>query len=164
MSGPAQISLHEPNSDTCDISPTHNDCRKAEPGGSPAQVKVLAAAQTDPHVSIASRRARVIEQPGFGRGFLQRFHFTAGLERNLAFPSRWHAPGSIGGGSGGYGCGRIGVRGRRRDPNGSPHLTFDFVPRRSMFAGVMGTWRQLARPMRPFPRSFRANKHANGER
>src|SRR5271156_1521341 len=37
MSGPAQTSLHEPKSDTCDISPIHNDCRKAEPGGSPAQ-------------------------------------------------------------------------------------------------------------------------------
>jgi hypothetical protein len=37
MSRPDDASLHELNSDTCDVSPTHNNCRKAEPGGSPAQ-------------------------------------------------------------------------------------------------------------------------------
>jgi len=37
MSRPADASLHEPDSGTCGISPTHNDCRKAEPGGSAAQ-------------------------------------------------------------------------------------------------------------------------------
>jgi hypothetical protein len=37
MSDPAQTSLREPKSGTCDISPTHNSCRKAEPGGTPAQ-------------------------------------------------------------------------------------------------------------------------------
>ena len=45
----------------------------------------------------ASRMAGVIEQPVFGRGFLQLFHFTAGLERKRAFPSRWRARGSIAG-------------------------------------------------------------------
>jgi hypothetical protein len=37
MSGPADASLHEPDSGTCGISPTNNDCRKAEPGGNAAQ-------------------------------------------------------------------------------------------------------------------------------
>jgi hypothetical protein len=59
------------------------------------KVNVLAAAQTDRHVSGASPTAGVIERPAFGRGFLQLFHFTARLERKPAFPSRWRAPGSI---------------------------------------------------------------------
>jgi hypothetical protein len=37
MPGPADASLHEPHSGTCSISPTHIDCRKAEPGGSATQ-------------------------------------------------------------------------------------------------------------------------------
>jgi hypothetical protein len=61
------------------------------------KVNILAAAQTDRHMSGASRTAEVIEQPVSGRGFLQLFHFTAGLERKPAFPSRWRAPGSIAG-------------------------------------------------------------------
>lgn len=28
-----QVAVGEPNSDTCYLSPTRNDCRKAEPGG-----------------------------------------------------------------------------------------------------------------------------------
>jgi hypothetical protein len=59
---------------------------------------ILAAAQTDRHVGDTSRTVDVIEQPVFGRGFLQLFHLTARLERKPAFPSRWRAPGSIGGG------------------------------------------------------------------
>jgi hypothetical protein len=62
------------------------------------KVNVLAAVQTDRHVSSVSRMAGVIEQPVFGGRFLQLFHLTAGLERKPAFPSRWRAPGSIGGG------------------------------------------------------------------
>jgi hypothetical protein len=46
------------------------------------KVNILAAAQTDRHAGGASRMVGVIEQPVFGRGFLQLFHFTAGLERN----------------------------------------------------------------------------------
>jgi hypothetical protein len=64
------------------------------------KVNVLAAAQTDGHVSGASRTARVIEPPfgTFARGVLQLFHFKARLERKPAFPSRWRARGSIAGG------------------------------------------------------------------
>src|SRR6202162_732994 len=61
-------------------------------------VNVLAAAQTDRHTGGASRTVGVIEQPVFGRGFLQLFHFTAGSEPKPAIPSRWRAPVSIGGG------------------------------------------------------------------
>ena len=61
-------------------------------------INILAAAPTDRHMGDASRMADLIEQPMFGRGFLQLFHFTAGLERKPAFPSRWRGPGSIAGG------------------------------------------------------------------
>jgi len=37
------------------------------------------------------------------------FHFTDGLERKPAFPSRWACPGSIAGGSDRYWCGQIAV-------------------------------------------------------
>jgi hypothetical protein len=67
------------------------------------KVNVLAATQTDPHVSSASRMVSLIEQPVLGRGILQLFHFTAGLERKSAIPSRWRAPGSIGGGPDAFG-------------------------------------------------------------
>jgi hypothetical protein len=49
------------------------------------KVNVLAAAQTDRHVGGASRMAGVIEQPVPGRGFLQLFHFTAGLDPKPRF-------------------------------------------------------------------------------
>jgi hypothetical protein len=51
------------------------------------KVNVLAAAQTDGHVSGASSTARVIELPfvAFARGVPQLFHFTAGLERKPHF-------------------------------------------------------------------------------
>jgi len=52
------------------------------------KVNILAAAPTDRHVGDTSRMAGVIEQPEFGREFLQPFHFKAGLERKAAFPSR----------------------------------------------------------------------------
>src|SRR5580693_1607518 len=96
MSGPADAYLHEPNSDTCDSSPTH---RKAEPGGVLRSVNILAAAQDNRHVSSASRTARASKSPCVASAQVpQLFHFTAGLERKPAFPSRWHAPESIGGG------------------------------------------------------------------
>ena len=60
-------------------------------------INVLAAAQTYRHMSGASRTARVIEQPVFGRGFLQLFHITAGLELKPAFPSRWRGHTHCGG-------------------------------------------------------------------
>ena len=43
------------------------------------------------HVSGASRTAHGIELPfvAFAQRVLQLFHFTAGLERKPAFPSRW---------------------------------------------------------------------------
>ena len=44
-------------------------------------INVLTAAQTHRHADGASRTVGVIEQPVFGRGFLQLSHFTAGLER-----------------------------------------------------------------------------------
>jgi len=61
------------------------------------KIYVLAAAQTDGHMSGANRTAHVIELPfvAFARRFPQLFHFRAGLERKRAFPSRWRAPGSI---------------------------------------------------------------------
>ena len=68
LSGPVETSLHEPSSDTCHIAPTHNDCSKAERGGSAAQRQRPHAAQTDRHVSGAGRTARAIEEPVFGRG------------------------------------------------------------------------------------------------
>src|SRR6202162_2245746 len=84
-------------------------------------VNVLAAAQTDRHTGGASRTVGVIEQPVFGRGFLQLFHFTAGSEPKPAFPSRWRAPGSIAGdASEGYGCARLGARDRLHGPSRSP--------------------------------------------
>ena len=63
------------------------------------KIYVLAAAQTDGHMSGASRTAHVIELPfvAFALRFPQLFHFTAGLERKSAFPLRWRAPGSIAG-------------------------------------------------------------------
>jgi hypothetical protein len=79
-------------------------------------VNVLAAAQTYRHVSGGSRLAGVIEQPMFGRGVLQPIHFAAGLDPKPAFPSRWRAPGSIGGGLRGIWYGRSGARGRLRVP------------------------------------------------
>jgi hypothetical protein len=57
------------------------------------KVNILAAAPTYRHMSGASRTAGVIEQPVFAPGFLQLFHFRAGLERKPAVPSRWRAPG-----------------------------------------------------------------------
>jgi hypothetical protein len=81
------------------------------------KVNILAAAPTDRHVSGASRTAGVIEQPAFGRGFLQLFHFTAGLERKPAFLSRWRAPGSIAEAPEGHGYGRFGAHGRLRVPD-----------------------------------------------
>ena len=64
------------------------------------KVYVLAAAQTDGHMSGASRTGHVIELPfvAFARRFPQLFHFRARLERTPVFPSRWRAPGSIAGG------------------------------------------------------------------
>jgi hypothetical protein len=56
------------------------------------KVDILAAAQTDRHVGGASRMAGVIEQPVFGRGFLQLFHFYGCLERKPAFPSSLACP------------------------------------------------------------------------
>jgi hypothetical protein len=50
------------------------------------KVNVLAAAQTDRHVSSANRIVSVIEQSVLGRGILQLFHFTAGLERTPQLP------------------------------------------------------------------------------
>jgi hypothetical protein len=63
------------------------------------KVNFLAAAQTEGHVSGASPIPRVIELPfvAFAQRVPQLFHFTAGLERNPAFPSRWRGPGSIAG-------------------------------------------------------------------
>jgi hypothetical protein len=58
------------------------------------KVNILAAAQTAWHAG-ASRTVGVIEQPVFAREFLPLFHFTVGLERKLAFLSRWRVPGSI---------------------------------------------------------------------
>jgi hypothetical protein len=109
------------------------------------KVNVLAAAQTDGHVSGASRTARVIEQPMFGRGFLQLFHFTAGLERKPAFPSRWRAQDQLAEASEGYGCAPYAILPRfhapgldpdRRDIGRPPHSSLraerraDFFPRR----------------------------------
>jgi hypothetical protein len=42
-------------------------------------INVLAAAQTDRHVSDASRTVGVIEQRAFAQRVLQLFHFTASL-------------------------------------------------------------------------------------
>jgi len=63
------------------------------------KIYVLPAAQTDGHMSGASRTAHVIELPfvAFARRFPQLLHFRAGLERKPAFPPRWRAPGSTGG-------------------------------------------------------------------
>jgi hypothetical protein len=99
MSGPAQTSLHEPKSDTCDTSPIHNDCRKAEPGGSPAQSQHPRRSTNRPACQQPSRTADAIEQSMFGRGGLQLFDFTARLEQKPAFPSRWGGPGSTVGGA-----------------------------------------------------------------
>jgi len=76
------------------------------------EVDVLAAAQAD--VSCASRMVSVIEQLVFGRGFLQLFHLTAGLDPIPAFPSCWRAPGSIAGGLRGVWCRRFSVCDRLR--------------------------------------------------
>jgi hypothetical protein len=46
---------------------------------------------------MASTKSRAVTLR-FARGVLQRFHFTAALDPKPAFPSRWHAPGSIAGG------------------------------------------------------------------
>ena len=62
------------------------------------KVNILDAAPTDRDVSGASRRVGVIEQPVFGRGVLELFHFTPGLEWKPKFPSRQEARGSIAGG------------------------------------------------------------------
>jgi hypothetical protein len=93
------------------------------------KVNILAAAPTDRHAGGASRTAGIIEQPVFGRGFLQLFHFTAGLYPKPAFPSRWHGPRinrrrpprSMGGGD--LACGAICAA-----PDGSPRLTFESSP------------------------------------
>ena len=96
-------------------------------------VNAPGAAQTDRHVSGAKCMARAIEQPVCGRGILQLFHFTAGLERKPAFSSCWRAPGSIGESSEGYGCGRFGVRGCLRGSmssalNSTPSLSDPRLP------------------------------------
>jgi hypothetical protein len=44
----------------------------------------------------------------------------------------------------GHGCVRFGVRGRLRGQGGRSRLTFKHGPRRSMFAGGIGVWRQLS--------------------
>jgi hypothetical protein len=87
------------------------------------KVNVLAAAQTDGHVSGASRTARVIEPPfaTFVRGFLQLSHFKARFERKPAFLSRWRAPGSIAGELRTVWCGDSARP--SAGPNGNPHLT-----------------------------------------
>jgi hypothetical protein len=50
-----------------------------------------------PACGDASRIAHVIDQPVLDEDFFN-YPFTAGLERKLAFLSRWRAPGSIAGG------------------------------------------------------------------
>src|SRR5580700_250595 len=70
MSGLAETSSHELNSDTCDISPTHNDCRKAEPGGSPA--KSTSSRQHQQTGMWRRQPYRPRHRPArVGRGFLQ---------------------------------------------------------------------------------------------
>ena len=107
MSGPAQTSLHEPKSDTCDISPIHNDCRKEEPGGVLLKVYVLAAAQTDGHMSRATRTAGVIELP-FVAFALDFFNYSIlGLVWNGSprFPCAGVPQDQLAGGSRGMGAG-----------------------------------------------------------
>ena len=89
-------------------------------------------------VSGASRRAGVIEQPVFGRGVLQLFHFTAGLERKPQFPRADVPQDQSAEASEGYECGRVSVRGRRRDPSGSARLTFRFLLQRSQCPKAAG--------------------------
>jgi hypothetical protein len=137
MSGPAEISLHEPKSDTCDISPARNDCRKVEPGGVLLNVNAPAAAQTDPHVSkrqLYGRRHRTSVRRVCPRNSAT-IPFYGGLERKPAFPSRWRVPGSIDGGLRGvWGAGDLAT------PFVS--LTPGLDPRRERNLG------RIARPMR----------------
>jgi hypothetical protein len=119
MSGPAQTSLHESKSDTCDISPIHNDCRKAEPGGSPAQSQ-RPRRSTDrwacERCQAYRRTARVIELPfiAFAQRVPQLFHFTAGLEGSPHFPRAGVPQDQSPEASEGYGYGRFGLHDRFR--------------------------------------------------
>jgi hypothetical protein len=105
MSGPADASLHEPDSGTCGISPPNNDCSKAEPGGSPAQSQHPRRSTNRPAYGRRQpygrrhRTARVCPRSSSAISFYGRF----GTE--VAFPSRWRAPRSIAGASEGYGSG-----------------------------------------------------------
>jgi hypothetical protein len=83
------------------------------------KVNVLPTAQTDGHVSGASRTACVIELPpvAFPQRAPQPVDFTDGLERKPAFSSRWRAPRSIAGGLRGVWVRAI-WRGRRFVPAG----------------------------------------------
>jgi hypothetical protein len=78
--------LNEPNSDTATALRDTITTDRQNRAVVLLKVNILAAAQTDRHVSGASRVTGVIEEPVFGRGILQLFHFTAGLERKPHFP------------------------------------------------------------------------------
>jgi hypothetical protein len=78
------------------------------------RVNVLAATQTDGHLSGASRTACVIELPFvvLGQRVPQLFHFTAGLERKPHFRRAGVPQDQSPESSEGYECGRLSVRGR----------------------------------------------------
>jgi len=145
MSGPADASLHEPDSGTCGISPTHNDCRKAARGGSPAQHQHPRRSTNRPAYGRRQSNGRphrtthVWTRISSTIPFYGWFGTEARISLALARPriNRRRGPE-------GYGCGRFGVRGRLRGASGSPHSTFDLLPRRSMLAGGIRDWRQLA--------------------
>jgi hypothetical protein len=100
MSGPAQTSLPEPKFDTCDISPTHNDCRKAGRGGSPAQGQ-RPRRSTDRWACERCQLYRALHRTAIRRvcrTSSSTIQFYGRFGPEAAFPSRWRAPGLIGGG------------------------------------------------------------------
>ena len=122
MSGPAETSLHEPKSDTCDISPTHNDCRRAEQGDSPAQSQRPRRSTDRPQQCRPYGQRH--QQPVLGRLDEELLNYSIlGLvwSRGSHFPRAGAPQDQSPGTAERYGCGRFGVRGRLRGPSRSPH-------------------------------------------
>jgi hypothetical protein len=142
MSGPAETSSHEPNSYTCDISPTHNDCRRAKPGGSAAQSQHPRRSTNRPacgrHQPYGRRHRTALSRlpASSSTRFYGRFGPEPRISLALACP-RFNCGSPPRGMDAGdwpraAGCGaRVGV-----------------LARRSVLAAVVGIWHQLARPDR----------------
>jgi len=115
------------------------------------KVNVLAAAQTDGHVSRPAARPASSNSECLDEEFFNYSIFAAGLERKPPFRSRWRAPGTIARGLRGVWMRAICRARPSVRPEWESVLHVDFLPRRFMTAGGMGISRRLTRADASFP-------------